>query len=199
MLRYLRTDGSARRPPRSDRRPALLVDRDGVLNARAVGGYVTDPADIVTLDAVVPLAAAATRLGAVVVVVTNQGCIARGIATEGAVMAVNLALVDWLAGAGVAVDGVYVCPHHPLAADPAARVCGCRKPLPGLIVQALADLDIDPGRSILLGDQPSDLAAGEAAGLAPGRCILFDAASVGRAELRAIGARISRDLAPRAP
>jgi D-glycero-D-manno-heptose 1,7-bisphosphate phosphatase len=169
MFRYIR--GEAGSVPR----PALFLDRDGVLNRRIVDGYVVGPTDFEPLDLALEAAAAAQRLGAALVVITNQGAIARSRATESDVMVIHAFLLAELSKHGIVLDGVYTCPHHPLAADPTQRDCQCRKPKPGLILAAARDLNLDLTRSILIGDQPSDIAAARAAGIAEDRTLLVGA------------------------
>lgn len=166
MLRYLRCT------PGRTRRRALFVDRDGVLNRQVPGGYVVSAEQLEFLDVAVPALRSAHAAGAAVVVVTNQGGLSRGLLTEAGVLEITSRLVEHLDELGVAVDGVYICPHHPLAPDPAQRSCCCRKPLPGLLLQAAADLQLDLPGSLMVGDQPSDLAAAAAAGIVDGRAML---------------------------
>jgi D-glycero-D-manno-heptose 1,7-bisphosphate phosphatase len=168
VLRYLRGQ------PASHPRPALFLDRDGVLNQRRVDGYVVEPQDFEPLEIALEAALAAQKLGAAVVVVTNQGCIGRGRATESQVMAVHDVMLSWLGKHGIALDGIFTCPHHPLSDDPAQRECRCRKPKPGLILAATAELNLDLSSSILIGDQPSDIGAALAAGIAAERTLLVD-------------------------
>ena len=166
MLRYLR--GEADAAPR----PALFLDRDGVLNRHIVGGYVVSPADFEPIDIAAEAAAAARELGAALVVVTNQGVIGRELATESDLMVINGLLLAALAERGIFLDGIYMCPHHPMAPDPMQRDCGCRKPKPGMILAAARDLNLDLGRSLFIGDQPSDIAAARAAGIVDARTLL---------------------------
>ena len=107
MIRYIR--GEAAQEPR----PALFLDRDGVLNRHIVDGYVTAPADFEPIDLVVDAAATAQQRGAALVVVSNQGAIARGLATEADIMAIHGLLVAALSERGIVLDGIYICPHHP--------------------------------------------------------------------------------------
>jgi len=78
-----------------------------------------------------------------------------------------------LARRGIVLDGIYLCPHHPLSADPMHRNCECRKPKPGLILAAAHDLNLDVNGSILIGDQESDIAAARAAGISEDRALLI--------------------------
>jgi D-glycero-D-manno-heptose 1,7-bisphosphate phosphatase len=143
------------------RLPALvLLDRDGTINVPASGRrYVDDPDGV----ALLPRAADAVRrlneAGVGVAVVTNQRGLATGELTEAQVEAVHGAIARRLADAGARVDGWYVCPHD-------VDRCGCRKPLPGLLLRALADRpELGPGDCVVVGDSESDVLAGRAAGV----------------------------------
>ena len=130
-----------------------FLDRDGTINAKAPEGeYVTSPAGFHYLpraeDAIRLLAGAGWR----VVVVTNQRGIALGRMTAGAVDEINRRLLE------LPVAAVYVCPHE-------KGTCDCRKPGTGLFLQAQRDFpEIEFARSVVIGDAPSDMAAGEALG-----------------------------------
>ena len=144
-------------------RPAVFLDRDGTLTEER--GYL----DRLDLLAIFPWTADALRLlqraGFATVVITNQAAIARGIIDEPFLHEVHRALDARLAAAGAAPDAYYYCPHHPDAALERFRmVCRCRKPGPGMIEQAVADRDLDPARSFMVGDRWLDIAAGRAAG-----------------------------------
>lgn len=140
-------------------RRAVFLDRDGTLNRES--GYIGDPADLVLVagvgEALRPLAAA----GYALVVVTNQSAIGRGIFTAAQVAAVNARLAAFLAAEGVPPDGIFVCPHAP------ADGCDCRKPRPGLFLQARDALDLDLAASWMIGDNAQDVAAARAAGVRP--------------------------------
>lgn len=145
-------------------RPALFLDRDGVVNINH--GYVHRPEDTEFVPGIVELCRSAHALGCALVVVTNQAGIARGYYTETQYHAYTGWLRGALAAQGVLLDGIYHCPHHPTAGLGAyRRECDCRKPAPGMILQAQRDLDLDLARSALLGDSLSDLDAGRAAGV----------------------------------
>jgi D-glycero-D-manno-heptose 1,7-bisphosphate phosphatase len=147
-----------------------------VLNRRIVDGYVTEARDFELLDIALDAAVAAQRMGAALVVATNQGCVGTHRATEAHVMGIHALLLAELSERGIAIDGIYACPHHPLAPDPARRECECRKPKPGLIIAAARDLNLDLRRSMLIGDQPTDIAAARAAGIAEDRTLLVGGA-----------------------
>ena len=99
-------------------------------------------------------------------IVSNQAAVARGLLTEGELAALHGAILDEIvASGGPRLDAVYYCPHHPEAVLPEYRVaCQCRKPRPGMIVQAAAEHGLDLPASFLVGDRLSDIAAGAAAG-----------------------------------
>jgi D-glycero-D-manno-heptose 1,7-bisphosphate phosphatase len=133
------------------------MDRDGTLTEEV--GYVNHPTRLRLL----PRAAEAVRrlneAGVAAVVVTNQAGIARGYFSEEVMQATNAALVAQLGQAGAHLDGIYVCPHHPTEGAPPWRAaCDCRKPRPGLLLRAAAELTIDLDASIVVGDKASDLA-----------------------------------------
>ena len=139
------------------------MDRDGTLTEEV--GYVNHPSRLRLL----PRSAEAIRRlnarGIAAVIVTNQAGIARGYFSAEVLAAVNAALVAQLKDEGAHLDGVYVCPHHPIEGEPPYRLaCECRKPKPGLLLRAADELGLDLGRSVLVGDKGSDLVAARAVG-----------------------------------
>jgi D-glycero-D-manno-heptose 1,7-bisphosphate phosphatase len=144
-------------------RPAVFLDRDGTLIEER--GYL-DRLDLLhvflwTPDALRLL----NRAGFATVVVTNQSAIGRGIIDEPFLHEVHDAFNARLARGRARVDAYYFCPHHPDAAvDRYRQVCRCRKPGPGMIEQACRDMDLDPQRSVMVGDRWLDIACGQAAG-----------------------------------
>lgn len=146
------------RAPRAPRAWAVFLDRDGTL-LRLVP-YLKDPERAQLYAGAVEALRSLQAAGARLVVVTNQAGIARGLMTRDDVARVNRRLMARLAVAGVWLDAVEVCPHHPDFTGP----CRCRKPAPGLLTRAARRLRIDLGRSWLIGDSVSDIEAGEAAG-----------------------------------
>ncbi len=100
------------------------------------------------------------------VVITNQSGVARGYYREEDVQALHGWMNNELHQLGARIDAFYFCPHHPKGAIAAyTRECDCRKPRPGLILQAMDDWRADPGTSFLIGDKDSDMTAAEAAGI----------------------------------
>jgi D-glycero-D-manno-heptose 1,7-bisphosphate phosphatase len=145
------------------RRAAVFIDRDGTLTEEV--GYVNHPRRLRLL----PRSAEAVRrlnaAGVATVVVTNQAGVARGYFSEDVLQATHAGLVAELKQAGAHLDGIYVCPHHPTEGRPPFRAdCDCRKPKPGLLVRAAADLDLDLAASTVVGDKASDLALAPAVG-----------------------------------
>ena len=148
----------------------VFLDRDGVINADI--GYLWRREDFVWI----PGAPAAIRLfnerGRPVVVVTNQSGVARGYYSEQDVESLHRWMNAELNRQGARIDAFYFCPHHPDGAIPEyTRVCDCRKPQPGMLLQAMEDWRADPAESFLIGDKESDVAAAAAAGI---RGYLFD-------------------------
>lgn len=166
MLRYVRGR------PRSTPRRALFLDRDGILNRRIPDGYVVHPQEFEPIPLALRSARSAQSADAALVVVTNQGAIARNRATESQILGIHGQLLTWLSGAGVHLDGIYTCPHHPQSEDVDRRECECRKPKPGLLLAAAQDLSLDLSTSMMIGDQPSDIAAALAAGIAEENALL---------------------------
>lgn len=145
-----------------------FLDRDGVINVDH--GYVGSPADL-DLIAGVPAALTLLRdLGYKLAVVTNQSGIARGYYTEADFRRVTDHMAGLLAVHGVELDLVLHCPHGP------NDDCCCRKPKPGMILEGARRLGGDLSCSVLFGDKASDIAAGQAAGVA--RCFLVGTSSV---------------------
>ncbi len=144
-------------------RPALLLDRDGVLNHDH--GYVGNRARFDWMAGAKAAVRAATEAGWHVFVVTNQSGVGRGYYGAEAVRDLMGWIGDSLREAGGTLDDWRFCPDHPDAALPACRRASeWRKPGPGMILDLLRAWEIDPARALLVGDQPTDLAAAAAAG-----------------------------------
>ena len=157
-------------PADSQLRPALFLDRDGVLNEDR--GYVARWEDFRWIPGARETIAAFNRAGWLVIVVTNQSGVGRGYYTEAEMHALHARMAEELAGAGARIDAFYFAPHHPEAPSEAYRHPDPpdRKPNPGMILRALADWPIDRARSVLVGDKASDMQAAARAGL---RGLLF--------------------------
>ena len=144
---------------------AVFLDRDGVINVDK--GYVGEIDDFEFIDGVIEALAKIKKKGYLLVLVTNQSGIARGLFTEEQFMSLT-EWMDWsLADRGVDLDGIYFCPHHPSeGSDQYRKSCTCRKPGPDMILDAVKHLDIDLTRSYMVGDKPSDMKAAINAGVA---------------------------------
>lgn len=152
-------------------RRALLLDRDGVINVNF--GYVHTPEATEWVAGIFDLCRVAQAAGYGLVVVTNQAGIGRGLYSEAQFSEYTLWMMNELKSRGVDLLRVYYCPHHPVAGLGAYRVeCECRKPQPGMILAAAADLGIDLSESVMIGDKPSDMLAAHAAGV--GCCIQIE-------------------------
>lgn len=138
-------------------RRAVFLDRDGTIIVHKP--YLADP-DEVELVAGAPEALARLKQGGfLLIVITNQSVIGRGWATVEQVDAVNARVAELYAAHGIAFDGHYYCPHAP------EDGCDCRKPQPGLLLQAADDHDIDLAGSYMVGDNPTDIGAARNAGV----------------------------------
>ncbi|MBS0363364.1 MAG: HAD family hydrolase [Proteobacteria bacterium] len=152
-------------------RPALFLDRDGVLNEDR--GYVSRWEDFRWIEGAREAVAAFNRAGWLVIVVTNQSGVGRGYYTEDAMHELHRRMSQELAAAGGHIDAFYHAPQHPEAQAEAYRHPDppLRKPNPGMLLQAMQDWPIDREASLMIGDKPSDLEAAERAGV---RAALFE-------------------------
>jgi D-glycero-D-manno-heptose 1,7-bisphosphate phosphatase len=141
-------------------RAAVFLDRDGVICENR-SDYVKAWEEVKFLPGVFAALARLASTPFCIVLTTNQSPIGRGILTWAQVEAINRQLVAEIEACGGRVDGVYLCPHRP------DEACLCRKPQPGLLLQAAQDLRLDLPRSYLIGDALSDVEAARAAGCSP--------------------------------
>jgi D-glycero-D-manno-heptose 1,7-bisphosphate phosphatase len=142
---------------------AVFLDKDGTLVQDVP--YNVDPELIVLAPRAEVSLWRLHKQGFKIVVITNQSGVARGYFPASALVTVERHLRQKLASYGVPLAGFYYCPHHPEGVvEPYAIACSCRKPQPGLILNAAADLDIDLAKSWFVGDILHDVAAGRAAG-----------------------------------
>ncbi len=128
---------------------AIFVDRDGTLNQDS--GYVTTPEQLVLFPGVPEAIARLNQLGALVIMVTNQSAIGRGMMTLDDLEAIHTRLSALIRPYGATIDGIFSCPHRPQDG------CECRKPNTGLIDQAVDRFALDLSRCYLVGDKRSDL------------------------------------------
>jgi len=158
---------------RATRQAAVFLDRDGTLNEDV--GYL-DSLDRLTI---LPGAVEAVRLvneaGLLAVVVTNQSGVARGLFDEAFLRALHRHMGSLFADQGALIDAFYYCPHHPTAGRGTyLKACNCRKPEPGMLLQAAREWGIDLERSYTIGDMPKDVLVGQRTG---GKGILLGTAS----------------------
>ncbi len=143
--------------------PAIFLDRDGVLIENR-DDYVRSWADVVMYPAALQALAEFSSLPHRFVLITNQSVIGRGMVPLEIIERINQRLGAAIRAAGGRLDGVYMCPHAP------EEGCACRKPLPGLILEAAEEMELDLASSVLIGDALTDLQAAQAAGV--GRAVL---------------------------
>ena len=149
---------------------ALFLDRDGTLVHAS--HYPSRPEQLRLYDDIGPELRVLQQSGFRLVIITNQAGIARGYFTEADLQRMHDYLTDKLATLGVHVSGIYHCPHHPEGVvEELAFRCNCRKPQPGMLLQAAHDLDLDLEQSWFVGDILDDVEAGNRAGC---RTILVD-------------------------
>lgn len=168
--------------PANRRRPAVFLDRDGVLNKDH--GYVHAPAQFEWIPGAKEAVRAFNNAGYYVFVVTNQAGVAKGLFGEEAIVTLHGWMTEELAAEGAFVDDWRYCPFHPEGTVAAYRAAHAwRKPGPGMLLDLLEHWDVDRGRSFLIGDKISDIQAADAAGL---RGYLFEGGDLA-AFLRAKG------------
>lgn len=148
-----------------DCRPAVFFDRDGVLNVDA--NYVSLPEEIRWINGAKAAVKRLNDQGYYVFVVSNQSGIARGYYDANRVIALHAWMQQELRALGAYIDAFYICPHHPNFTG----ACNCRKPEPGMILQAMSEWPVLKDRSFLIGDKTWDVEAAKRAGI---RGFLFD-------------------------
>lgn len=143
-------------------RPAVFLDRDDTLVADVP--YLTDPAALRVLPGAARALADLRRAGFVLVLATNQSVVGRGLLSEDGLRAIHDEFQRLLAAEGASLDAIYYCTHAPRADDRTVVEHPDRKPAPGMLLRAAADLGLDLPRSWMVGDRISDVLAGLGAG-----------------------------------
>lgn len=138
------------------KRRFVLIDRDGTLNVEK--HYLSDPDQLELYPGAGSAIRRLNEAGYGVAVVTNQSGIARGYFNLTRLDAIHHRLMALLAAEGARVDGIYICPHGP------QDDCTCRKPLPGMVEQAVAEHGFDPAAAAMVGDKEVDVELGLAVG-----------------------------------
>jgi D-glycero-D-manno-heptose 1,7-bisphosphate phosphatase len=142
------------------KRKAIFLDRDGVINVRLPGGaYVTRWEEFAFCEGASEAMKLLQRSGYLLLVVTNQRGIGRGLMTEDDLADIHRRMKEELGRRGVTLDAVLHCPH-----DHDAK-CRCRKPHPGMIEEGVSRFAVDRDSSLIIGDSLSDIEAGRAAGI----------------------------------
>ncbi len=142
---------------------AIFLDRDGVINEDV--NYLSASDQLQLIPGAAAAIARLNNAGLPVIVITNQAGVARGYYPEAQIEVVHMALSYRLAQAGAYIDRYYYCPHHPAEGLPPYRVdCNCRKPKPGLLLQAAEDFDLDLKHCFVIGDNHSDIALSQSTG-----------------------------------
>ena len=145
---------------------AIFLDRDGTLNPDP--GYIANPDDFNIYDGVAEALARLQRAGFLLILITNQSGISRGLITPAQLELIHARLQQQLAPAGARLDAIYYCPHHPdFPYSDGLAECNCRKPRPGMILQAISEHDINPAASYMIGDRSSDIKIGLNTGVTP--------------------------------
>ena len=150
-----------------NKQKAIFLDRDGTINKYV--GFLRNIDDFELIEGVSEAIKRINQSGYLAIVVTNQPVIARGEVTWDELYEIHKKMETLLGKDGAYIDGIYICPHHPDKGFEGERPeykfdCDCRKPKPGLLLQAAKDFNIDLSQSIMVGDSDSDVEAGKAAG-----------------------------------
>lgn len=152
-------------PQVGQKRAAVFLDRDGVLIRNV--HYLCRPDQLELLPGAAEAVRRVNEAGHPAILVTNQSVVARGMCTETMLEQIHDSLRDMLAREGAHLDAVYHCPHHPDFPYRGVTDCPCRKPAPGMLHTACRDFDIDPVRSVFVGDSLTDVEAAVRAGVRP--------------------------------
>ena len=139
--------------------PAIFIDRDGTIIKQIDGHYISSIEHIELIENIFPAILMLQNEGYLVIIVTNQAGINKGILSNELVDEINQHIIRLLKKQGIDVSAVYVCPHKP------EEQCKCRKPQPGLLLKAAKEHNIDLENSIIIGDTDKDTEAGLNAGL----------------------------------
>ena len=152
----------------TNKQEAIFLDRDGTINKYV--GFLRNIDDFELIEGVAEAIKLINQSGYLAIVVTNQPVIARGEVSWEELNEIHKKMATLLGKEGAYVDGIYICPHHPDKGFEGERPeykidCDCRKPKPGLLLQAAKDFNIDLSESYMIGDSHSDVEAGENAGV----------------------------------
>lgn len=160
-------NGIVKRKNLQHKQKAVFIDRDGTINKNV--GFLRDINDFELIEGVADAIKLINRSGYLAIVITNQPVIARGEVSFSELQEIHNKMETLLGSCGAYLDGIYFCPHHPHKGYEGEiaelkKDCACRKPKPGLILEAVKDFNIDPDESWMIGDSDVDVKAGMAAG-----------------------------------
>lgn len=155
--------GKVARLNRSNRRPAIFLDRDGTISKEV--NLLNKPEQLELIEGAAEAIRLINKSDYLAVIVTNQPVIARNLCSIEELEYIHATLETMLGKEGAYVNAIYYCPHHPDKGYPEERPeykidCECRKPKPGMLLQAAKDWNIDLSRSVMIGDTTRDLQAG---------------------------------------
>jgi len=146
---------------------AVFLDRDGTINEEM--GYINHPSRFIIFPYVAESIRIFNELGLKVVVVTNQSGVARGYFSESLVNKLHKELLEKMKDKEAIIDAIYYCPHHPREGQKKYKIdCPCRKPKPGMILNAVKDHGIDLGSSYMVGDRYKDIVFAKKLGIKSG-------------------------------
>jgi D-glycero-D-manno-heptose 1,7-bisphosphate phosphatase len=157
---------------------AVFLDRDGVINRKPPEGeYVTRWEDLELLPGVAEAIAVLVKAGFLVIVISNQRCVAKGLLTVSELESIHQRMCDKLATGGAVITDVYYCPHD------IQPPCDCRKPSPGMLFTAVRDHEVDLAGSWMVGDSDTDVEAGKKAGCRTARILKIGEVARGGADV----------------
>jgi len=141
----------------SEKRKAIFLDRDGVINKEV--NHLSDPNNFEFIEGSIEALKILKQKGFLLIIITNQAGIARGLFTDETLKSIHNKMNKRLKQDGVELDDIFYCPHHPDFSGP----CDCRKPNPGMIFNAKSKYNIDLNNSFMIGDTLKDIQTGIAA------------------------------------
>ena len=161
-------NGTVSKRNKVNKRPAIFLDRDGVVNVEV--DLLHKVEQMILIDGAAEAIKLINKSGYLAIIVTNQPVIARNLCTFEELKRIHNRMETLLGELGAYIDGIYFCPHHPDKGYPEERVeykidCDCRKPKPGMLLKAAEDFNIDMSQSYMIGDSKRDIEAGNNAGV----------------------------------
>jgi len=141
-------------------RPAIFIDRDGVINCRRPGDYVLDWSQFVFMPGIREALQQLSSLGLPMIIISNQAAVGKGLLDPAGLEEITARMNEALLADGTSLAAAYYCTHR------TEDHCPCRKPKPALLLSAAADFNVDLSRSIFIGDSDTDVQAARAAGCA---------------------------------